>query len=178
MAGTKQVKGLTPVELSEMEATRSVVDAPSDADVKKEMDALDVLLGARAVKQEEEWVIYKRDGLPADLRITITSLTDREFKDISIEAEEAVRAINRRARRAGGEQATEINTDKFLRLIVAKGVINPSFSHPEVLRKHGVHTAEEVVQKLLLPGEVAKISELIMELSGFNEHSVEYAKAL
>jgi hypothetical protein len=58
-------------------------------------------------------------------------------------------------------------------LIVATGVADPLFGNTQLLAKHGVITAEQVVQKVLLPGEIAKVAELIMDLSGFNDSTLE-----
>jgi len=170
-AAPRQVaSGPTPAELK---AKIEAEETQREEELEGQVSALDVLLSATAIKQHEEWRLPKRDGLAADLVLTLNSLTDREFRDISTEAEEAVRGANRRSKRAG-EASREINPDKFLRLIVARGVANPDFGNTDVLRRHGSITAEEVVQKVLLPGEVAKVAELIMDLSGFNDSTLEF----
>src|SRR5687768_2701054 len=96
--------GPSPAELKKLEEAKAAAQAEK---VEENASALDVLLSASAVKQHEEWRIPKRDGLAGDLVLTLTSLTDREFRDISTEAEEPVRGANRRAKRAG-EATTEI----------------------------------------------------------------------
>jgi hypothetical protein len=169
-AGQKTAPGgKTPAQIN---AEYGIDEEALEQEQEENASALDVLLSATAIKQQEKWKIPKRDGLPGDLVLTLASLTDREFRDISAEAEEPIRASNRRQRRAG-EATKEINPEKFLRLIVARGVVDPAFDHPQLLQKHQVMTAEQVVQRVLLPGEVAKVAELIMDLSGFNDATLE-----
>lgn len=139
----------------------------------KEMSALDVLLGAKPVRQQETLIIRKRDGLPADLKIDVGSLSDRDFKEIS---EQAEKPLSRRDRRSGQPVARETDGNLFLRLVVAAGVIDPNFNSETLLSQHGVFTGEELVQKLLLPGEIARVAEIVMDLSGFNDNTVEFAK--
>ena len=151
---------------------RMAAEAPPVEETPEE-DPLAILLAAEQKRVTEDILVPKRSGLSGDLRLTIGSLTDRQFRDISTEAEEVVRSANRNARRAGAA-GKEINPDKFLRLIVSAGVVTPAFSHPQLLSKHQVHTGEEVVQAILLPGEIARVAELIMDLSGFNDNTIEF----
>lgn len=139
----------------------------------KEMSALDVLLGAKPVRQQETLIIRQRDGLPGDLKIDVGSLSDRDFKSIS---EQAEKPLSRRDRRAGTNVQRETDGNLFLRLVVAAGTIDPNFNDDNVLAKHGVFTGEELVQRLLLPGEIARVAEIVMDLSGFNDNSVDFIK--
>lgn len=134
------------------------------------MDPLDVLLSADSGRVTDVIRVHKRKGLPADLDLTIGSLTDREFKECATQAEVPVP-------RGPGQRAGAKETDGNLlqRLIVAKGVVNPDLSDSRLLSKHECFLPEELVQKVFLPGEINNIAELILEVSGFNDNSVEYA---
>lgn len=147
-----------------------LIDRDSQTDEQKQMTALQVLLSATPVRQTAQLRIRKRDGLPQDLVLTIKSLTDSEFKSISEQAEQP---IGNRADRRRVQNAKETDNNLFLRLIVANGIMDPNLGSPEVLAAHGAVTAEMVVQRIFLPGEVARIAEEIMTLSGWDDQAVE-----
>jgi len=145
-------------------------------EAQEEKSALDVLLGASEAKQTAVIKLKPRQGLEAGLPMTIRSLSDREFRNLSTQAEVPVNALNRRARRAGETADTEIDPGLFLRLVVSAGTQDPPFGDPKVTSKFGVLTADEVIQKLMLPGEIAEVAEEIMDISGFNGNNIEYVK--
>lgn len=149
-----------------------IVDTENQTPEQQQMTALQVLLSAKPVRQARELKIRKRAGLEQDLVITVTSLTDRQFKAIGEEAEVAVG--NRGARR-GATPSKETDNNLFLRLIVANSMSDPNLNTPEVLAAHGAVNAEQVVARVFLPGEIARIAEEVMDLSGWSDDAVEIA---
>ena len=149
-----------------------IVDPEMQTPEEQQMSALQVLLSAKPVRQARELKIKKRAGLEQDLIITVTSLTDRQFKQIGEEAE--VATGNRGARRGAAPDKTTDN-NLFLRLIVANSMSDPNLNSPEVLAAHGAVTAEQVVARVFLPGEIARIAEEVMDLSGWSDDAVEVA---
>lgn len=145
----------------------------AEEQAQKNLSALDVLLRATPVRQTETIKIPKRQGLPADLELTVGSLSDRDFKEVSDQSEQP---LNRRQRRSGANVQRETDGNLFLRLVVAKGVVNPDLGNAKLLDSQDCFTADQLVQKLLLPGEIARVAEIIMDLSGFNDNTVEFAK--
>jgi hypothetical protein len=149
-----------------------IVDITDQTEPERQMTALQVLLSAKPVRQSAKLRIRKRDGLPQDLVLTIKSLTDSEFKSIGEQAEQPTGSRNdRRRAQKGGEKETDNNL--FLRLIVSHGILDPNLNSPEVLAAHGAISGETIVQRIFLPGEVAKIAEEIMALSGWDDQAVE-----
>ncbi len=146
-----------------------------DEDTVTDMTPLQVLLSAKPVRQQRKLVVRKRDGLQQDLTITVNSLTDAQFKAIGEEAETPVDRANRSARRSGKAEK-ETDNNLFLRLIVANAIGDPNLGSPEVLAAHGAVTAEQVVARVFLPGEVARVAEEVMDLSGWSDDAVEVAK--
>lgn len=136
-----------------------------------EMSALQVLLSAKPVRQRRHLKIRKRDGLPQDLHITVQSLTDRQFKSIGEEAETPVGS--REQRRRAVANAKETDNNLFLRLIVAHAIVDPNFNSPQVLAAHEAISSEQVVSRVFLPGEIAKVAEEVMDLSGWSDDAVE-----
>ncbi len=51
---------------------------------------------------------------------------------------------------------------------ILKGVVDPDLKDKRLLEKLSVPTPKDLLKKLLLSGEIANISEQIMNLSGFN----------
>jgi len=51
---------------------------------------------------------------------------------------------------------------------ILAGVISPDFKNKELAEKYGAATPIELIKKLLLPGEIAVLSEAIQTLSGYN----------
>lgn len=156
-----------------MENTVVVEETEEVVSVEDEMDALDVLLGASHKRQTDTYDIPKREGLPATLHLKLGSLDDRKFEELSKQSERPVG--NREARRTQGV-TTEQDTPYFMRLVVAEGVVYPNLSDPKLLAHHGVRTADALIRKLLLPGEITKCAEVIMDLSGYHDNSVVKAK--
>lgn len=163
----------TPVEEA-VEATEEAeifVDPDSQSEAEQQMSALQVIMSAKPVRQTAKLRIRKRDGLPEDLILTIKSLTDGEFKAIGEQAEHPAAGGSRSGRR--GAQSKETDNNMFLRLIVSRGILDPNLNDPNVLAAHEAITGETIVQKIFLPGEVARIAEEIMALSGWDDDAVE-----
>lgn len=164
----------TPVEEAVLasEDAEIFVDTEGQTEAESHMTALQVIMSAKPVRQTAKLRIRKRDGLPEDLVLTIKSLTDGEFKRIGEQAEMPGAGGNRSSRRAAAA-AKETDNNMFLRLIVSNGILDPNLNDPNVLAAHEAITGETIVQKIFLPGEVARIAEEIMALSGWDEDAVE-----
>lgn len=72
----------------------------------------------------------------------------------------------------GKKNDKKLDDEQFGMLIINAGVIEPSFSSPEVVTAYG--TPEDAIKKLLNPGEISKLSAAIMELSGFVDDEEEF----
>lgn len=153
----------------------SIIVGEDQTPEEKQMTALQVLLSAKPVRQSRELKIRKRAGLEQDLVITVTSLTDRQFKSIGEEAEVSAGGGGNRGARRAAAPAKETDNNLFLRLIVANSMSDPNLNTPEVLAAHGAITAEQVVARVFLPGEIARIAEEVMDLSGWSDDAVELA---
>lgn len=153
-----------------------VVPTPAEEETvgenKTPEDALHILLSAKPVRQTVTVRISKREGLAGDLDLQLRSLTDREFKSAAEEASSPTSG-NRENRRVGGGGGNETDQALMMRLIVAKAIKSPDFNAPEVLKAHSVQRAEQVVHKLLLPGEISLLAEYVTDLSGWNDNAVK-----
>ena len=122
-------------------------------------DKLDLFLAAEVDVKGE--VYLKRFGMHFEIK----GLTEEEFKDL------------REQSTYGEGKDRKLNDKEFYNLIVAEGVTVPNLNDPKALKKYGAKDGADVVSKSLLAGEVTKLREAILLLSGFDEEeSVEEAK--
>ncbi|MEC0234462.1 XkdN-like protein [Paenibacillus kribbensis] len=102
------------------------------------------------------------------LLFTIKAMTDVEFNDLR----KACTAIKK-------GRKVEFDSQRFNLQTVIRHTVNPNFRDAESLKKLGCASAEEYVQKVLLAGEIATLSQKISSLSGFDiemEDLVDEAK--
>ncbi|MCB2300934.1 phage tail assembly chaperone [Clostridium tagluense] len=65
-----------------------------------------------------------------------------------------------------------INTGEMQIFTILEGVKEPSLKSKDLLEKFGAVTPKELIKKLLLPGEISNLYNIISELSGFNKDTV------
>lgn len=71
----------------------------------------------------------------------------------------------------GSAKKKEFDVQKFNELVVINNVITPNFKDPEWMKSAGVLTPEALLNKVLLAGEIAELSEKVSEISGFGDNS-------
>jgi hypothetical protein len=125
-------------------------------------DALAIMLGAEPINQKQKLKLAGRQGM-APMAITIRSLSDTEIANLR-------KGATKQGKKADADDA--IDTDLLNRMIVAKATISPDLSNAELLRKHGVHSADGIVGKLFLPGWITLLVAEVFALSGWDEEAV------
>lgn len=60
-----------------------------------------------------------------------------------------------------------VDTNKMKKILLSCGVTNKELNDVDLLKQYGVANKVELLDKILLPGEVTKIMEEIQVLSGF-----------
>lgn len=80
----------------------------------------------------------------------------------------------------GKKRQRLFDSDKFAKLLVFTFTVNPDFTNPKLAAKYGGLAPEDVVTKALLPGEIEKLGDAILELGGWGDdeeaNMVEEAK--
>ena len=78
----------------------------------------------------------------------------------------------------GAKRESQVDEQKMNGLLIAEACVNISFGDSQLLKKYGASDAGDCVQKALLAGELAKLSQAIMEVSGFDnfDDQIESAK--
>jgi hypothetical protein len=97
-----------------------------------------------------------------------------------------VKAVNNDDLRRIGDRATKPTSkggktsddQMFNALVVAKGCVDPDFNDKALKAHYGAADEADCVSKALLPGEMAKVLQAILDLSGFGNEDelVEDAK--
>jgi hypothetical protein len=78
----------------------------------------------------------------------------------------------------GARREAQIDEQKMSALLIAEACVNINFGDSALLKKYGASDPGDCVQKSLLAGELAKLSQAIMEVSGFDnfDDQIESAK--
>lgn len=95
-------------------------------------------------------------------------LKEYKFKVRGLSAGE-YREVRKRAVNPQGTGGDRIDSLDLARQLIVDGCVEPNFREAEFIKQVGVKTPVEAVDKLLLAGEVSRLSNEIMEISGFNE---------
>lgn len=117
-------------------------------------EALDALLGA-SLKDEKD-VFIKR----LNTNFKVQSISGDDLNELTDEAS--------RYEGKGAKRKKETDEYKLGALIIAKACVDPKFNDKELLKKYGAVSADEVVMKALRAGEIAKLSQEITSISGFD----------
>jgi hypothetical protein len=112
--------------------------------------ALDILLGEDKIeKRQEKQVKVKRLGVV----FTLQSLGYNRVAEI---------------RKLGDERIP-------LHILLA-GVVDPDFKNAALQEKYGAVTPAELIEKILLPGEIEDLSRMVEKLSGYRSVTIEEIK--
>lgn len=74
----------------------------------------------------------------------------------------------KRATRIGKGRKVDFDTSLYNQLVVVNHTINPNFKDAETLKKAGCQTPEQLMNRVLLAGEIAELASRISSLSGFD----------
>ena len=102
------------------------------------------------------------------LKFKIANIPMDEYKDI----QKACTKISKKG-------MAEFDSVSFSEKIVIKGTLDPNFKDAESIKSKGCNTPEQYLKKVLKTGEIIKLSERILILSGFDnslEELIEEAK--
>ena len=78
----------------------------------------------------------------------------------------------------GAKREAQLDEQKFGASLIATASKTLNFGDAQLLKKYEASDAGDCVQKALLAGEIAKVTQAVMEVSGFNDmdDQVEDAK--
>ncbi|MEC0310185.1 XkdN-like protein [Paenibacillus lautus] len=98
-----------------------------------------------------------KDEKGNQLKFTIKAMTPAEFED-----------IRKKSTQIKKGKKVEFDNQLFNLSIAINHTVNPDFRNAESIKKLGLATPEDYVQKVLLAGELSTLVQKINELSGFD----------
>jgi hypothetical protein len=117
-----------------------------------------------AVDLVEEVVVSERfkdkDGKPVPWKIR--SMTQAE-------SEECRKAATRYGKGKGGVRLPEVDADEYMAKLAVASVVFPNLRDAELQKSYGVLGAENLLRRMLLPGEYATLLEKVQEMNGFDK---------
>lgn len=122
---------------------------------EQNVDALDALLGAEL--KIENNVYIKR----LNTHFTVKAIDGKTVDKLK---EQSTYYTGKK-----GKRTKELDEDKFGALMITESCINPDFSNDALKEKYGASTAEDCVKNALLAGEIAKLSNAVLDASGFDD---------
>lgn len=100
------------------------------------------------------------DGKPIAWKIhSITEAENEEYR----------KAATRKVKGKNGSQQVETDQNIYLAKIIVASVSFPDLKNAELQKSYGVIGAEELLRKMLFPGEYATLIQKVQELNGFDQ---------
>ncbi|AQZ46036.1 phage tail assembly chaperone [Paenibacillus larvae] len=101
-----------------------------------------------------------KDGKPVPWEIR--SMTEAENEEIRKSATRKVKSKN-------GMYTTETNNELYLAKLAVASVVFPDLKNVELQQSYGTLGAENLLRRMLLPGEYANLIEKVQEINGFDK---------
>lgn len=94
-----------------------------------------------------------------------------EIKAIDSDLDDAIRKeCTKRVPIAGkrGQYNQETDTDKYLAKVCVASTVYPNLNDVELQDSYGVKSGEELLKKMLIPGEYTEYKAKVMEVNGYD----------
>lgn len=112
----------------------------------------------------EEVIVSSRfkdaDGQPISWKLR--SMTEEENEDCR-------KAATRKVKGKGGAYTPEISSDDYVAKLAVSSVVFPNLKDEALQKSYGVIGAENLLRKMLLPGEYATLIQKVQEINGFDK---------
>jgi len=95
-----------------------------------------------------------------DIPVKLRGLTGKQVFSIR------ERCTERKERR--GQTIERLDEELFNVSLIAASTIAPNWGNPQLLTKFSASSAEEVIKRILLAGEMSALGDVVLDLSGFN----------
>lgn len=109
--------------------------------------------------------LTKEVAISDRLRDENGALLKAKIKTMTVKELNALRKDNTKINKKG---KPEVDTEKLNTAIVIENTIDPNFKDAESMKLTGCIKPEQYLDKVLLSGEVATLSDEILKFSGFN----------
>lgn len=119
----------------------------------------DFLLNNTVENLTEEVIVSDRFKVDGEiLKFKIKAVNPEEFSD-----------LQKQCTKIGKKGKMNFDSKMFNEQLIINYTVDPNFKEAEVIKKAGCMTPEQLVNKVLLAGEVATLVEEISALSGFDK---------
>lgn len=108
-----------------------------------------------------------KEGKPLPWKIK--AITEEENQEIRKSATKKVKA-------KGGVQIPETDTNEYSTRLVAECVVYPNLKDAALQASYGVQGADNLLAKMLFPGEYAELVTKVQELNGYDQDINEISK--
>lgn len=125
-----------------------------------EAQILDRLLQAADEDLPTTTVSIKRLNIPIKLKAVNETTLDQLRKRCTIK---------------DGKTET-FDEEQYGYLVMVAGTVSPNWGDAKLLEKYKASGPEQVVRRILLPGEAIQVSDVILDLSGYGEDAVQEVK--
>ncbi len=102
---------------------------------------------------------FKEDGKPIPWKLR--SMTEGE--------NESIRKSAQRRVKDKGVVTIDTNTDEYLAKLAVASVVYPDLKDAELQKSYGVVGADQLIKRMLLPGEYAVLIQKVQEINGFEK---------
>lgn len=133
------------------------------------------MAGAKDVEETTKYVASKRF-------VENKKPVEWELKPISSSLDEAIRKeCTKKVPVAGkrGQYTQEVDTDKYVGKLCVACTVYPNLNDAALQDSYGVKSGDELLKKMLLPGEYTEYKAKVMEVNGYDmsmEELVDEAK--
>lgn len=95
------------------------------------------------------------------------------------ENDRLIKSFTKKIRLPNGERSTQFDKERYMMASVMKAVIYPNLNDADLQDSYGVVSAEGLIKKMLLPGELDDLANAVAQALGFETSvadDVEMAK--
>lgn len=99
-----------------------------------------------------------------------------KLRSMTEDENEAIRKSAQRKIKERGIVTLDTNSDEYLAKLVVASVVFPDLKDAELQKSYGVLGADQLLRKMLLPGEYATLLQKVQEVNGFDRDVNELAE--
>lgn len=85
------------------------------------------------------------------------------------ENEQLRKAATQYVKGPGGRRVAEIQPEVYMAKVVVSSVVFPDLKNAELQKSYGVLGAEDLLKRMLLSGEYARLVQAVQEVNGFDK---------
>lgn len=123
----------------------------------------------------EEEILRKLIGAKDDIpkKTVLIKRLDVPFTLRALKSSEIFSIRERCTYRNDRKGVEKFNDEDFYALLIATATVSPDLKNKKLLEVYNAITPEEVIKKMLLPGEIIELADIVLSLSGWDSEVTE-----